>query len=123
MQLFYESCMNTRYIDNDRDVHVRDEIRRLGKTLPHHFVFFCPMLRLVYFIGGWAIRNEWSFETFDHRLLLRQLHARFNVEPFFSIRTVPDEWQLHKTAIKIFPAELGLPSKKFYELSPDHQVS
>ncbi|CAG0894615.1 unnamed protein product [Cyprideis torosa] len=101
LKSFYDSCMSTDYIDSDEDVHLRDATRRLG---------------------GWALLNEWTGSLFDYRTLLRQLHSEFDIEPFFSVRTVPDDREPGRMIIKILPTELGLPDKRFYTLPGEHPI-
>ncbi|CAG0917947.1 unnamed protein product [Notodromas monacha] len=69
--------------------------------------------------GGWAVLRNWNQNTFDHQNVLKKLHATYRVEPFFSIRVVPDDKNPGSTIVKIGPAKLSLPDKSYYTRSPD----
>ncbi|CAG0921699.1 unnamed protein product [Notodromas monacha] len=93
MVTFYSSCMDLENINIDGARYLKDDIRELG---------------------GWAVIRNWNRNSFDKDLTLRRLHAKYHVEPLFSISVVPDDTNIGMNIVKISQPKLGLPDGSFY---------
>jgi hypothetical protein len=68
--------------------------------------------------GGWGVLRNWNRNTFDYHNVLKKLHATYRVEPFFSIRVVPDDKHRGANIIKVYSCATTsnpffIPSQKF----------
>ena len=69
MQHFYESCKSLEYIEADREK---------------------PLMKIINNLGGWDVLRSFNLYNWDPHRVLRELHAEFMVDAFFSIDVVFD---------------------------------
>lgn len=63
---------------------------------------------------GWSILRDWNMVDFDGKAVLRKLHVKYGVSPFFKITVEPNPNQPGHNMIKISPSGLGLPDRSYY---------
>ncbi|KAL1137607.1 hypothetical protein AAG570_009303 [Ranatra chinensis] len=73
-----------------------------------------PLKKEITKLGGWRVLREFSLQTWDMKKTLRELHSKYNIQPFFRIDVVPDATQPQLSIIQISPGSLGLPDKTYY---------
>ncbi|CAH1396581.1 unnamed protein product [Nezara viridula] len=81
-----------------------------------------PLKKLIHSLGGWHVLREFSVQTWDMSKTLRTLHAKYNIQPFFSVEVVPDAKSPQQSIIQISPGSLGLPDKSYYYRKSDDKV-
>lgn len=90
---FYESCVE---IDNVNT----DEAR--------------PLTSIISELGGWYVLRDWNMVDFDYMKILKQLHVKFGVSPYFKISVIPNPREPGNSSISISPSGLGLPDRNYY---------
>lgn len=62
-------------------------------------------------------------EDFSPNYVLRQLHVKYGVSPYFEVSVQPNPFIPGANSITISPAGLGLPDRSYYYTSQDDPVS
>lgn len=65
-------------------------------------------------LGGWAVVNDPPSNWWKRTDVLKKLHVSYGVPAFFRIIVEADDKTPTRNIIKILPAGLGLPSRKYY---------
>lgn len=69
----------------------------------------------MYFVsGGWYILKNWNLFDFDPTAVLKNLHVKYGVTPYFEIMVVPNPSAPGNSSIRISPSGLGLPDRNYY---------
>ncbi|KAF5286137.1 hypothetical protein FQA39_LY16420 [Lamprigera yunnana] len=64
--------------------------------------------------SGWSILRNWNIQNFDRNLVIKQLHVKYGVSPYFRVSVQPNPRLPGSYSITISPSGLGLPDKYYY---------
>lgn len=75
------------------------------------------------FTGGWHVLRNFNYDDFDYNHVLKQLHVKYGVSPYFKITVEPNPGSPGSSSIRISPSGLGLPDRRYYYTLQDDPVS
>ncbi|KAF5286120.1 hypothetical protein FQA39_LY16403 [Lamprigera yunnana] len=93
MKYLYEGCLDVDNINVDKET---------------------PLVRIISELGGWSILRNWNIQNFDRNLVIKQLHVKYGVSPYFRVSVQPNPRLPGSYSITISPSGLGLPDKYYY---------